>query len=235
MAALLGLAPLAAAQDKPANVPSEAAPMAEKRATDWSVLASNLEQRVARLLPCDARVRTAIEEVSRASEARFSALNAYWQEVAKISGNQADVARKLVAENEARTADWKADGADSEQEQTRLAAQTSDLRESERQLAALVNAEHLLNGVSQNVAAATKQAFAREDASVRLGASLNELIAAMESRQAAIENELKALATENNRWSAYYTARVARAQMECSITGAADSAPSPRTPARKGK
>jgi hypothetical protein len=235
MAALLSTAPLVAAQDKPAGAPSEAAQIAEKRANEWNILASNLEQRVARLLPCDARVRTAIEEVSRASEARFTAMNAYWQEVAKMSASQADVARKLIAENNARIADWKADRADSEQEQTQLAAQTSDLRESERQQAALANAERVLNGISQSAAAATKQASAREDASAKLDPSLNELIAATESRQAAIENERKALATENGRWSAYYAARITRAQMECSITGAADSAPAPRTPARKGK
>jgi hypothetical protein len=235
MAALLGAAPLAAAQDKPVGAPSQAAQVAAKMANEWSALASNLEQRVARLLPCDARVRTAIEEVSRGSEARFTALNAYWQEVGKMSGSQADVARKLLAEGDARNADWKADRADSEQEQTQLAAQTSDLRESERQLPALANAERALSGVSQSVAAAAQQASAREDAPAKLDASLHELIAASESRQAAIENELKALATENSRWSAYYAARLTRAQMECSLTGAVDPAPAPRTPARKDK
>lgn len=236
MAALLGAASFAAAQDKPAGAPSEAAQIAEKRAAEWSVLASNLEQRVARLLPCDARVRTAIEEVSRASEARFAALNAFWQEAAKLSRSQADAARKLIVENGARIADWKADRVDSEQEQTRLVAETSDLRDSARQQTALANAARALTGVSQNAAAATRQAATREDASANLDTNLKELITAVESRQTAIENELKALTTENTRWTAYYAARITRAQLECSITGAAaDPAPAPRPPARKGK
>lgn len=237
MAALLGAASLSLAQEKPAGAAtSEAAQIAEKRTADWSVLASNLEQRVARLLPCDARVRTAIEEVSRASETRFTALNAYWQEAAKLSRSQADAARKLIAENGEREADRKADLTDSGQEQTRLAAQTSDLRDSARQQAALANAARALNGVSQNAAAATKQAATREDAWANVNTNLKELITAAESRQTAIENELKALATENTRWTAYYAARIARAQLECTITGAAaDPAPASRPPARKSK
>jgi hypothetical protein len=228
----LGAATLAPAQDRPASTPSEAAQVAEKRANEWSILASNLEQRVARLLPCDARVRTAIEEVSRASEARFVAATAYWQEVATHSNDQAETARKLIADNDARVADWKADRTDSEQEQTRLGY----LRESARQQTALATAARVLNGISQSAAAAAKQAATREDASVKLNANLNELITATQSRQTAIENEMKALATENSRWSAYYAARITRAQMECSITGPPGAAdPAPRAPTKRGK
>ena len=233
MAALLGAAALVAAQERPTSAPSEAAQTAEKRANEWSILASSLEQRIARMLPCDARVRTAIDAVARASEARFTALNAYWQEVAKMSGSQAETARKLMAENEARIADWKADRTDSEQEQTRLGAQTADVRGGARQQAALGDAVRVLSGISQNAAAATKQAATREDASAKLDVNLQELITATESRQTAIENELKALATESSRWTAYYAARTTRAQMECSITGAANPTPAPRTPTRK--
>ena len=136
---------------------SEAAQDAEKRANEWSTLASNLEQRVARLLPCDARVRTAIEETSRTSDARFAAATAYWQEMVKRSNDQAQMARKLIADTDARSADWKADSADSEQEQTRLGAQTSDLREAARQQAGLAAAARVLNGISQSAVAAAKQ------------------------------------------------------------------------------
>jgi len=236
--AMLGLlygAALASAQERPASTPSEAvhgetAQAAEKRTNEWSILASNLEQRVIRMLPCDPRVRTAIEEVSRASGARFQALTAYWQEIAKRSNDQMETARTLIADNDARLADWKADSADSEQEQARVGSQTSDLRDSARQQAALDSAAQVLKGIAQNMAAAVKQGVAREEASTKLDADLNELIAATEARQTAIEEELKALAAENARWTAYYAARITRAQMECSVTGAVDASPAPRTP-----
>lgn len=236
MVALLSAVTLASGQDRPASTSSEAAQNAEKRTNELSILASSLEQKVARMLPCDPRVRTAIEEVSRASEARFAALIAYWQEIAKRSSGQAETARMLIADNDARRAEWRADRADSEQEQTRLGTQTSDLRESARQQAALATAARVLNGISQNTAAAAKQTVTREEASAKLDASLKDLIKATQARQTAIENEVKALGTENDRWTAYYAARIMRAQMECSITGppgASDSA-SPRAP-KKGK
>ena len=233
MVALLGALTLASAQDGPLSTSSEAAQNAEKRTNEWGILASGLEQKVARMLPCDPRVRTAIEEVARASEARFVALIAYWRELAKRSSDQAGTVRMLIADNDARRAEWRADRSDSEQEQTRLGAQTSDLRESARQQAALATAARALNGITQNTAAAIKQAGAREEASAKLDASLSELITATQARQTAIENEVKALGTENDRWTAYYAARIMRAQMECSITGppgASDSAPRPVAP-----
>jgi chromosome segregation ATPase len=233
LVALFGAAALGPAQDRPPSAPSEAAQLAEKTAGEWSALASSLEQRVARLLPCDPRVRSDIEEAARASDARFAALTSYWQEIAKRSNEQAEAARTLIAGNDPRIADWKADRTDSEQEQTRLAAQVADLRESVGQQSALATAVRVLNGISQSAAAATKQAATREEAAAKLDANLHELTTATEARQAAIENELKALATENSRWSAYYGARVTRAQMECSLTSpAADPA---RTPAKKGR
>lgn len=236
--ALVGAAASVSAQDRPLSTPSDAAQTAEKRTNEWSILASNLEQRVARMLPCDPRVRTAIEEVSRASGARFLALNAYWQEIAKRSNDQAEMAHKLIADNDARLAEWKTDSADSEQEQVRVGAQSSDLRDAARQQAALAAAVQALNRISQNVASAVKQGVAREEASVQLDADLNQLITATQARQAAIEDELKALSMESTRWTAYYAARITRAQMECSITGSAgtgDPAPVPRTPKKATK
>jgi hypothetical protein len=235
---LLGSAALVSAQDRTPSTLSEAGQTAEKRTNEWSILASNLEQRVLRMLPCDPRVRASIEEVSRASGARFLALTAYWQESAKRSNDQAESARGLIADNDARLEDWKADSADSEQEQARVEAQTSDLRETARQAVGLAAAARLLNGISQNMAAAVKQGVTREQASIKLDGDLNEWITASQARQAAIEDELKALAAENTRYTAFYAARITRAQLECSLTGAAGNAdppPAPRTPKKAAK
>ena len=182
------------------------------------------------MLPCDARVHTAIDEVSRASDARFQALTIYWKDIEQRSKDQSEAVRKLLAGNDVHVEDWKADRADSEQEQTRVGAQAADLREAARQQAALAAAARVLNGIAQSMAAAVKQGAAREEAAAKLDEELSELIAATQARQSAIEDELKALTTESVRWNAYYAARITRAQMECSITGPPqDATPASRT------
>lgn len=230
------------AQNQPSTSISEAAPASEKsaadkRAAEWSTLASNLEQRIARLLPCDAHVRSAIEEVSRASDARFAALTASWQEAAKRSKEQAEAAGTLIADNDARRAVWKNDRADSQQEETRLRSQVTALQDSARQQPALAPASRELNGITQSSNAIARRAADREHMAAQFSASLDDLIEASQARQAAIENELKALATESSRWSAYYAARVTRARMECSLTGAASASDdaAPRTKAKKNR
>src|SRR5690348_10548895 len=89
---------------------------AARRDSEWTTLATNLEQRLARFLPCDARIRGAIEETSRASDARIAALTTYWMAVSGRSKNQVDAVRRLTAEEEARKGEWSVDRTESEQE-----------------------------------------------------------------------------------------------------------------------
>lgn len=210
---------LASAQDGPANSPSPAAQLAEKKANDWSVLAASLEEQVARMLPCDPRVRSDIEGVSRASDARFDALIAYWQEIAQRLSEQVEKGRALIAVAHSHSVDFQDDRTDSEQEVTRLGVKAADLQESVRRQAALPPAAHVLNGISQSALTLQKQAIEREEEYSKLDTDLNELNRAMEARRDAIEDEKKAIAAERSRWSAYYSSRVVRSQMECSITG----------------
>src|ERR1043166_3512969 len=53
----------------------------QKRHSEWESLAKDLSERMARILPCDPRVMTAITEVSRASEARLAAIADYLRAV----------------------------------------------------------------------------------------------------------------------------------------------------------
>ena len=53
---------------------------AEKSAAAWQTLADGLDARTSRLLPCDSKMKAAIDEVSRASEARMTALLEYLRE-----------------------------------------------------------------------------------------------------------------------------------------------------------
>ncbi len=230
---ILSAAAVASAQDRPVSVAPATAQSAENRIREWSVLATNLEQRITRMLPCDPRVSAAIEEVSRASGARFQAVTAYWQEISRLSNDQIEAARALIASDQSRFAEWRADSADAEQEQARVVAQSSDLRDAVRQQAALDAAARVLSDIARSMGDQVKEAVARESASVKLDADLNEFVTAAQIRQTAIDDELKALTAESARWTAYYAARIARAQLECSITGSAADAPPLPKPARK--
>src|SRR5260370_33447924 len=86
----------AAGGEDPADALTSFQQNAAKRSAEWSTLAANLEQRVARLLPCHPRIRSAVEEVSRASEARIVALTTYWIAVSGKSKNQIDAIRPLM-------------------------------------------------------------------------------------------------------------------------------------------
>jgi chromosome segregation ATPase len=221
--------PPAAPDLKPAG--SEAARTAEQKNAEWVALASALELKVARLLPCDASVKSAIQEVSRASDVRFAAMEAYWRELQDRSKEQAKIARRLIEENDALVASWKNERADSEKAQARLENQALDLKESLRTIAALAPAARVLDGISRNSEALTSQSSERETQISELNAHWNEVIRAAQLRDASIENHVKAIAGERDRWSAYYAARIARGQVECSLTSSVSSAP--RKPAPK--
>src|SRR4051794_36016523 len=80
-----------------------------QRTAEWNTLATNLEQRIARLLPCDLQARAAIDEVSRASEARSVALTSYWTVASLQSRTQAESIRRLLTQEEGRVGDWVVD------------------------------------------------------------------------------------------------------------------------------
>ncbi len=219
-------------------VPSEAAQTAEKKTAEWNALASDLEQRLARLFPCDPGVKSAIDEVSRASDVRFAALSASWQEIENRSKEQAQIAAKFAAENEILITPWRSERTAAQEARARLDEQESDLRESARAVPALAAAARALDGIARDSDAITSQSIEREGAFAQWKLRWNEVIRSSQLRDAAIESELKALANERDRWNAFYAARTARAQMECSLTGAAPvAAPKtagPRTPDKTG-
>src|ERR1700690_863903 len=113
----VGLAVAGAAwAQEPANAFASFQQNAAKRESEWVTLATNLEQRLARLLPCDPRIRGAIEETSRASDARVTALTTYWMAVSGKSKSQIDAIRRLMAQEEARKGEWPVDRTEAAQE-----------------------------------------------------------------------------------------------------------------------
>ncbi len=217
------------AQGKPAGLFPSLQQNVEKRTSEWDAIANSLEGRIGRLLPCDPRVRGAIDEVSRASEARIVALTEYWLAVSAASKTQTEAVRRLLAQEEAGTTDRKTDQADAEQEKVAMNAQLADLGESAKRLPSLAAAQKALDGLAQSSARMATLAAERGQSAERLSQELRDLLAATQARQTAIENAMKALAAEGLRWSGYYASREARAQTECTITnpGGAPRAPAP--------
>jgi hypothetical protein len=218
------------APDKPAGLFPSLQQNVEKRTSEWDALANSLEGRIGRLLPCDARVRGAIDEVSRASEGRTVALTEYWLAVSAASKTQTEAVRRLLAQEEASAADRKTDQADAEQEKVAVNAQFTDLGESAKRLPSLAAAQKALDSLAQSSAKMATLAAERGQSAERLSQELRDLLAATQARQTAIENAMKALAAEGLRWSGYYASRQARAQTECTITNPG-GAVAPRAPA----
>jgi hypothetical protein len=191
---------------------------AAKRTAEWTTLEANLELRLARLLPCDARVRTAIEEVSRAADARTVARTSYWTAISLRSKAQIEAIRGLLAQEENRAGDWSKDRADAQVDVATTTAQAASLGPSIRQLPALAAPQKSLEAIAQMYRVLEAQSEERANSMGQLISDLRELLKASQARQAAIEEQVIAIGSEGQLWSAYYTARQARAQVECSIT-----------------
>jgi hypothetical protein len=207
---------------------------AERRTVEWTTLAANLEQRVTRLLPCDPRIRAAIEETGRASEARIVALNKYWLGASGKSRNQTAAIQRLLAREEASKDEWANERRHAGTERTAVAEQSGFLAASATRLPALADPEKALAASAQLLQQIENQIQARESGGSQLLTELRELFAASQARQNEMEAQLKFISTEGARWSAYYDARLKRAQMECVVTDPrAETAP-PASPSPRG-
>ena len=195
-----------------------------QRTAEWNTLATNLEQRVARLLPCDPQARAAIDEVSRASEARSVALTSYWTVASLQSKTQVEAIRGLLSQEEARVGDWVVDASQAQADVAFATAQGASLTSSVRRLPALANPQKDLQAIAEQYRLLEKQAQERAAAHGRLIDDLRELLNSGQTRQAAIDERLRTVGAEGSRWSAYYAARQARAQIECSLIDPAAAA-----------
>jgi hypothetical protein len=231
---IMTAAAMAAAQDKPPDPLAALEQAAERRTSEWDTLAKGLELRISRLLPCDPRVRSAIEEVGRASDLRLVALQQYFQAAVARAKDQTEAVKRLLASQEALGKDADADRTDAEQEGAGIEGQLVNLAESVRRRVALAEAQQALEGLREMTRQRGAQNERRQDQAAALGTMLAAMVAAYQSRQAALEGEMSAMSAEGTRWSAYYAARLARADTECSITNPdAQARPRPRPPQQK--
>jgi len=198
---------------------------AQKRSLEWEALAKDMNDRMARMLPCDPRALAAVAEVSRASEARLAALSDYLRAVsAKAFAETAEVRNLLVAE-ERQAVETRLQRADAGQEQTAVDIQSDALAQSVKRRASLEVPEKLLAQIAATIhqrAAAMEQQTGSAEAAVAL---LRDLVPKFEARDAAVREEFAAAESERARWNGYYAARKSRAQIECTITQIGASQP----------
>jgi chromosome segregation ATPase len=228
--AVLLTAAVACAQ--PAAPPESLAALEQtaiRAAAAWQVLATNLENRVAYLLPCDPKLRTAVEEVSRASQARLAAVAQYYQAAGARAASQNAEAKRLLAAEEARAGDASENQMQADEVLAAFETRAAVLAESARRRPALSAAQKPLQEaieLARQSAALAKEQADRKAAAL---AALRDLAAGYQARENALQNQMVALEAERARWNAYYAARLTRAQVECSVTtGAAPSRPGPR-------
>ena len=191
---------------------------AQKRHTEWDTLARDLELRLAKILPCDPRSAAAITEVSRASAARLAARADYLRAATTQAFGETAAAKILLNTEEKRAAETVRERSDAAQEQTAVDMQSDALAQSVKLRPSLQDPQKSLEQIAvlirQRSAAAEKQAAGADIAL----AALRELVAKFDARDAALRDESAAFEAERVRWTGYYSARLARAQVECSIT-----------------
>ena len=197
---------------------------AAKKAADWDALAKVLEVKLARMLPCDPRVRAAIEEVGKASDARLAALAQYLQAAAAQAKAGAERIQRLLADQESAAKETETEKAEADQERAAIEGRAADLAESAKRRESLSEAQKKL----AEIAALSRERSAR---AAELGAHQETLIDALrqvastyQARQKALDTELSALVIETSRWGEYYAARSSRAQTECAVTNPAGPA-----------
>jgi hypothetical protein len=217
------------AQEKPASALAALRETAQQKAAEWDALAQDLETRTSHLLPCDPRVSGAIEEASRASEARLAALRQYLETDQARANSNADAANRFIATQSRLKGELNAERAEAGQERLAIEGLLVEAGESVKRRARLVEARKILENIAEMIRLRGAQTQAELTDSDALSAALADLNASLKTRQTALENERRSLDAEIPRWHEYYAARLARAQAECAVIN--PPAPAPRRPA----
>jgi hypothetical protein len=225
---LLGAVCLAAANAQNTSSPDSLVPLeqaVQRSAATWISLASDLDARVARLLPCDTRATAAITEVSRASEVRLASLAVYLRAAAANASVEASAAKLLLTRETARASEDSPERDDTASELAAVQKQIDALANPAKQRASLEDANKVLQQIGAQMKDRAKLAEQLPANSITVQAALRDLVAAFEARESALKDESVAFEAERARWNGYYAARLARAQTECSITQTAPVRP----------
>ncbi len=207
-----------AAIDPTARDPAALQQTVTQKTQEWSMLADALEAQIIKLLPCDPKAVAAINQVSKASDARLTAISSYLDDANQRATIQLETVKKLLSSAIAAETDLTAEKEDLAAERAGINGQIINLSESAKGKAAFAPAQDQLKQISLEE---QKRGDALDSASSHQAPSadaLRELAAELETRQSAQGDVRKTFEKERAAWNAYYAARLARAQTECSIT-----------------
>ena len=213
----------------PAQVGSQLdslAATAARASANWETLATGLDAKIARMLPCDPRLTQAIQDVSQASQARLAARNQYLQAALAESGQDTETARLAVQAGQTAARELETDRAEADEERIAVEGQLSDLSDSVKLRPALGDARTQLQAIAAKIAARSTAIQSQIARRAALLTALNNLYQARQARQRALQAQLSALSLETLRWTDYYAVRLARARTECDIIN-------PNPPARR--
>lgn len=187
--------------------------------TAWFTLASSLDVRVARMLPCDAAATAAIEEVNRASTARLIALSAYLKAVTDQAATDVATARQIQREETAYLTGVGTERTDTEQERAGIETQINNLAESVLKKVSLTAASDELRQLETSVRERANMVTTHATAAEGSLKYFEDFAVALEQREIALRKIQTSLEEERTKWNGYYTARLARARVECSAMG----------------
>jgi hypothetical protein len=136
----------------------------------------------------------------------------------------------LLAQDEARTGDGVVEASQARADAASATSLGTSLAIGVPQLPALANPQKDLEAIAEQYRSLEKQSQERGASRGRLVDDLRDLLQASQARQAAIDERLKTVSVEGQRWSAYYAARQARAQVECTLVNPGAAAPPPTIP-----
>ncbi len=185
----------------------------------WFSLASTLDARLTRMLPCDNAAASAIEETNRASIARMVALITYTKGVADQAAQDVTMARRIQKSETDYVTGLGGERTDTEQGREGVASQMTNLVESVRKRVTLTVASDELRALEASVRERATLVTANAAAEEATLSRFESLVQALEKREAALRKQTAALEEERVRWNGYYAARLARAQVECTETG----------------
>ncbi len=201
----------------------------------WTKLAQEMESSVAHLLPCNAKATATIMLASQASESRLASVAAYLQAALPEASRESAGAQRVLVSAQSLVTELSVERRDVAQEQTGVDGQLANLAESVKKRPALGDTQKTLQQIQALVARRASLAQAGVDRQDAFLSSVRTLVAALGAREAALKDAQIAYEAERARWNAYYAARLARAQIECSITRAPAAPVVPRPPQPQGK
>jgi hypothetical protein len=187
--------------------------------TTWFTLASSLDVRVARMLPCDGAATAAIEEVNRASTARLVALTAYLKAITDQAAADVVTARQIQREETAYLTAVGTERTDTEQERAGIETQMNNLAESVRKKVSLTAASDELRQIEASVRERANLVTTNASSAEGSLKYFEDFAATLERREAALRKVQASIEEERTKWNGYYTARLARARVECSAMG----------------